>query len=114
MRFSDNLKIMEILIKQITKEIEEKQKVFFLDADNNEYQIDWAQPRFENVGFELKVNSKFNNKTYTYKGKCKLLLVGEGNQFEDRHIFLNRQTKDRYYLNDKEFKTNFKKKAKKK
>ena len=110
----ENTIIMEILIKQFTKEIDEKQKTFYLDENGTEYQIDWAQPRFENIGFELKKNSKFNNKTFTYKGKCKLLTVGEGNTFDDRHIFLNRQTKDRYYLNSEEFTANFKKKTKKK
>ena len=105
---------MEILIKQITKEVEEKLKTFYLDKEGNEYQIDWAQPRFENVGFELKKNSIFNNKTYAYKGKCKLLLVGKGHEFNERHIFLNRQTKDRYYLNNEEFTANFKKKTKRK
>ena len=104
---------MEILIKQITKEINEKRKNFYLDENDNEYQIDWAQPRYENSGFQLKVNSKFNSKTYAYKGKCKLLKIGEGNQFEERHIFLNRTTKDRFYLNDDEFSANFKKKTKK-
>lgn len=105
---------MEVLIKQITKEIDEKRKVFYLDEQENEYQIDWAEPRFENSGFELKKNSKFNNKTFSYKGKCKLLKVGKGNEYQERHIFLNRETKDRYYLNAEEFTTNFKKKTKKK
>lgn len=103
---------MEILVKQISKEIDEKRKTFFLDEEGNEYQIDWAEPRFENVGFQLKKASKFNNKGFAYKGKCKLLKLGEGNEFEERHIFLERNTKHRYYINTEEFATNFKKKAK--
>jgi len=60
---------MEILIKQITKELDGKHKTFFLDEKDKEYQIDCAEPRFENAGFELKKNSKFNTKTFAYKGK---------------------------------------------
>lgn len=105
---------MEILVKQITKEIDEKRKIFFLDEKGNEYQIDWVEPRFENIGFQLKKGSKFNNKNFTYKGKCKLLVVGAGNEFEERHIFIERKTKNRYYINSEEFKTHFKKKPAKK
>ncbi len=89
------------------------QKLFFLDEKGNEYQIDWAEPRFENVGFQLKESSKFNNKEYTYKGKCKFLMVGEGNKFEERHIFLERKTKHRFYINSDEFSVNFEAKVKK-
>ena len=103
---------MEKLVKQITKEIDEKYKTLFLDEEGNEYQTDWAEPRFENAGFELKAKSEFNNRNYTYKGKCKLLKVGVGNLFEERHIFLERQSKHRFYLNEEDFKTNFKAKAK--
>lgn len=103
---------MEVLVKQITKEIDEKLKTFFLDEEGNEYQIDWAQPRFENVGFQLKEDSKFNSKSYTYKGKCKLLAIGEGNEFEERHIFLDRQSKHRFYIDSEEFKANFEAKPK--
>jgi hypothetical protein len=103
---------MEKLVKQISKEIDEKFKTFFLDENGNEYQTDWAEPRFENVGFELKAKSEFNNRNFTYKGKCKLLKVGEGNVFEERHIFLDRQTKHRFYLNEEDFKANFKVKTK--
>jgi len=101
------LQFMEILVKQITKEVDDKMKTFFLDEKGIEYQIDWGQPRFENIGFQLKENSMFNNKGYTYKGKCKLLAVGKGNKYEDRHIFLERKTKHRYYINEEEFKANF-------
>ncbi|MFD1553353.1 hypothetical protein DNU06_06725 [Putridiphycobacter roseus] len=103
---------MEILVKQITKEIEDKQKIFFLDENDQEYQIDWAQPRFENIGFQLKEDSQFNNKSFAYKGKCKLLAVGKGKEFEERHIFLNRQTKHRFYINEAEFEANFEPKVK--
>ncbi|MFT5824172.1 MAG: hypothetical protein ACI8ZM_005438 [Crocinitomix sp.] len=103
---------MEILVKQITKEIDEKPKTFFLDEKGNEYQIDWADPRFENAGFQLKEASQFNNKTFNYKGKCKLLALGEGNEFEERHIFLDRKTKHRYYINPVEFAENFEAKVK--
>ena len=103
---------MEKLVKQITKEIDEKFKTFFLDDKGKEYQVDWTEPRFENAGFQLKKASKFNSKAFTYKGKCKLLAIGKGNEFEERHIFLERETKHRYYLNAEEFVTNFKTKAK--
>ncbi|NOQ75082.1 MAG: hypothetical protein GQ574_23920 [Crocinitomix sp.] len=103
---------MEILVRQITKEIDEKAKTFFLDEKENEYQIDWADPRFENAGFQLKEASQFNNKGYTYKGKCQLLLLGEGNAFEERHIFLERKTKHRFYINPEEFAVNFEAKVK--
>ncbi len=103
---------MEILVKQISKEIEEKSETFFLDEKGNEFQIDWAQPRFENAGFQLKQDSQFNNKSYAYKGKCKLLEVGEGNKFEERHIFLDRKTKNRFYINSDEFTANFEAKIK--
>jgi hypothetical protein len=103
---------MEKLVRQKVKHIDEKMKTFFLDEEEIEYQIDWAEPRFENLGFQLKKASKFNNNNFTYKGKCKLLTVGEGNQFEERHIFLDRKTKHRFYLNAEEFKLNFKAKAK--
>ncbi len=102
---------MEVLVKQITKEVDEKPKTFFLDEKGNEYQIDWAEPRFENRGFQLKEDSKFNSKSYAYKGKCKLLAVGEGNEFEERHIFLERKTKHRFYINSEEFAANFDPKA---
>lgn len=105
---------MEKLVKQISKEIDEKMKSFFLDEEGKEYQIDWAEPRFENAGFELKKASKFNNKNFSYKGKCKLQAVGKGNQFEERHIFLERKTKHRFYLNSEEFSAHFKKKTKSK
>lgn len=98
---------MEVLVKQMTKEIDEKSKTFFLDEKGNEYQVDWAQPRFENTGFQLKEDSEFNSKSYSYKGKCKLLAVGGGNEFEERHIFLDRKTKHRFYLNSDEFSENF-------
>ena len=98
---------MEVLVKQITKEIDEKFKTFFLDEKGNEYQIDWAEPRFENAGFQLKEASQFNSKSYAYKGKCKLLAIGDGNEFEERHIFLERKTKHRFYINLKEFDANF-------
>jgi len=103
---------MEILVKQITKEIDEKAKTFFLDEKGNEYQIDWAEPRFENIGFQLKADSQFNNKNYSYKGKCKLLAIGQGNEFEERHIFLERKTKHRFYINAEEFAANFEAKVK--
>jgi hypothetical protein len=103
---------MEILVKQITKEIDEKAKTFFLDEKGNEYQIDWAEPRFENIGFQLKADSQFNNKNYSYKGKCKLLAIGDGNEFEVRHIFLERKTKHRFYINTEEFEANFEAKIK--
>ena len=103
---------MEKLVKQITKEIDEKFKIFFLDEKGNEYQIDWGEPRFENAGFQLKKASKFNNKDFTYKGRCKLLTIGEGNEFEERHIFLERKTKHRFYLDSKDFTANFKAKPK--
>lgn len=98
---------MEILVNQITKEIDERAKTFFLDEKGNEYQIDWAEPRFENSGFQLKTDSQFNSKSFSYKGKCKLLAIGEGNQFEERHIFLERKTKHRFYINSEEFTINF-------
>ncbi|MFK8039210.1 MAG: hypothetical protein AB8B74_13030 [Crocinitomicaceae bacterium] len=104
---------MEVLIKQITKEIDSKRKTFFLDKKGNEYQIEWGQPRFENTGYQLKEDSQFNNKTYSYKGKCKLLAVGEGNTFEVRHIFLDRKTKYRYYINEEEFTLHFESKSNK-
>ena len=105
---------MEVLVKQITKEIDEKPKTFFLDEKGNEYQIDWAEPRFENVGFQLKEESQFNNKGFNYKGKCKLLALGTGNEFEERHIFLERATKHRFYINSEEFNANFEVKTEKK
>lgn len=103
---------MEKLVKQISKEIDEKLKTFFLDEKGNEYQIDWAEPRYENAGYQLKQDSQFNSKDYTYKGKCKLLAVGEGNEFEERHIFLDRKTKHRFYINPEEFTANFEAKVK--
>ena len=103
---------MEKLVKQVSKKIDEKMKTFFLDEKGNEYQIDWAEPRFENAGFQLKKASKFNNANFSYKGKCKLQAVGEGNPFEERHIFLDRKTKHRFYLNAEEFTANFKAKPK--
>ena len=105
---------MEKLVRQKVKQIDDKMKTFFLDEEGNEYQIDWAEPRFENTGFQLKKASKFNGKNFSYKGKCKLLTVGEGNQFEERHIFLERKTKHRFYLNSDEFTANFKAKPKSK
>ena len=103
---------MEILVKQITKEVDEKRKTFFLDEKGNEFQIDWGDPRFENAGFQLKESSQFNNKNYAYKGKCKLLAVGnDAAEFEERHIFLERKTKHRYYINSEEFEANFEAKA---
>ena len=103
---------MEKLVKQVSKELDEKFKTFFLDEEDNEYLIDWAEPRFENSDFQLKKASKFNGKDFSYKGKCKLLKVGEGNEFEERHIFLDRKTKHRFYLNPEEFKAHFMKKPK--
>jgi hypothetical protein len=104
--------IMEILVKQITKEIDEKLKTFFLDEKGNEYQIDWAEPRFQVVDFQLKEDSPFNSKDYTFRGKCKLLAIGKGNEFEERHIFQDRKTKHRSYLNSEEFTANFEAKVK--
>jgi hypothetical protein len=103
---------MEILVNQVTKEIDEKFELFFLDEKCTEYQIDWAQPRFENVGFQLKTDSQFNSKDFSYKGKCKLMATGSGNEFEERHIFLERKTKHRFYINSEEFSANFEAKVK--
>jgi hypothetical protein len=105
---------MEKLVSQISKEIDEQFKSFYLDEEGNEYQIDWAEPRFENAGFQLKVKSKFNSRAFSYKGKCQLLAIGAGNKFEERHIFLEGKTKHRFYLNPEDFKANFKTKPKKK
>ena len=104
---------MEKLVKQISKEIDEKFKIFFLDEEGKEYLIDWTEPRFENIGFQLRKGSKFNTNAFTYKGKCRLLVVGKKKgEYEERHIFLERKTKHRYYLNAEDFLDNFKTKAK--
>ncbi len=98
---------MEILVGQKTKQIGEKLKTFFLDEKGNEYQVDRADPRFENTGFQLKEKSKFNAKHFAYKGKCNLLAIGEGNEFKECHIFLDRKTKHRHYLNPEDFNAHF-------
>ena len=105
---------MEKLVKQISKSVDGQMASFYLDEKSAEYQIDWAEPRFENAGFRLKKASKFNGKDFSYKGKCKLKKVGKGNQFEERHIFLDRKTKHRFYLNAEEFTKHFMAKPKNK
>lgn len=103
---------MEKLVSQKLKVVDEKMTTFFLDEKGKEYRVERSEPRFENVGFQLKEDSEFNNKEYTYKGKCKLLVPGKGKEFEVRHIFIDRKTKDRYYLNSEEFTANFEEKEK--
>ena len=106
---------MEILVKQITKEIDEKRKTFFLDEKGIEFQLDWVEARYENIGYKLKENSQFNNKGFIYKGRCKLKAADDtSGEFDQRHVFVEKQTKNRYYLNSEEFEANFEKVIEKK
>lgn len=100
---------MEILVGQTTKLIEEKHKTFFLDEAGNEYIVDWVEARFENKGFKLKEDSQFNSKKFIYKGKCKISAVNDSSELSPRHIFVEKKTKNRYYLDSAEFEANFNK-----
>jgi hypothetical protein len=99
---------MEILVKQVAKEIDKKMKTFFLDETGTAYELDWVNQRYENKGFQLKEFSKFNTKDFLYKGTCQLKLASDDKaKYSSRHIFMEKASRNRFYLNDKEFSEHF-------